>query len=320
MSRNLSIDLLKILMALMVVALHAGFLKETNSTASYLVSNSLFRMAVPIFLLINGYYFHLVISGNSLMSWCKRILLLYVFWMLVYSYFWLSDAELSPFGLAMQIKDIVIGYHHLWYLPAMLGAGVILYACRHYSSQTLVMLVAGLYAMGVLIQYAGNYHLLASGFGDKLLNTYWIYRNFIFFGFPFFTLGYLLRTTDFIDAIPQGRLTLLLGVAWLVLLLEVIANYYLLPKAEGFDMFASLLFLCPLAFAWANRSNLPDTRNIAKALALYSAAIYFVHPLFISWFGHYMPLGSLMTLYVALASVVAAFFVIRLNKRLGFIL
>lgn len=306
-------------MALMVVALHTAFLKETSPIASYMTSNSLFRMAVPIFLIINGYYFHLVINGG-LAAWCKRILLLYMFWMLVYSYFWLSDTELSAYGLAKQVKDVLLGYHHLWYLPAMLGAGVMLYACRRFSALTLLILVVGLYLLGVVIQYLGNYHALGSGFADKLLNTFWIYRNFIFFGFPFFALGYLLRTTEIVEAIAQKQLIVLMCLAWLVLLLEVAANYFLLPKAEGFDMFASLLFVCPLVFAVANRSNLPDTRHLAKSLALYSTAIYFVHPLFISWFGLHMPFGSLMTLYVALASIVAAFFVIRLNKRLKFIL
>lgn len=318
MSRNLSIDLLKILMALMVVALHSAFLKETSPAASYLVSNGLFRMAVPIFLLINGYYFHLVIHG-TLSPWLKRVVALYVFWMLVYSYFWLSDTELSLYGMAKQVKDVLIGYHHLWYLPAMLGAGIMLYLCRRFSAKILFALVVGLYGMGVLIQYVGNYHLLG-GFADKLLNTFWIYRNFVFFGFPFFVLGYLLRTTDFIDSISQPRLTMLMVAAWLLLLVEVTVNYLLLPKAEGFDMFASLLLVCPLLFAWVNRTNWPDTHNFAKSLALYSAAIYFVHPLFISWFELYIPLGSLMTLCVAAASIAAAFFVIRLHRRLRFIL
>lgn len=306
-------------MALMVVALHTVFLRETSATASYIASNSLFRMAVPIFLLINGYYFHLVINGD-IASWCKRVLGLYFFWMLVYSYFWLSDTELTLVGVAKQIKDVLLGYHHLWYLPAMLGAGVMLYIVRHLSVRNLLILVVGLYAVGVIIQYLGNYHVFGGGVVDKLLNTFWIYRNFLFFGFPFFAVGYLLRTTSVIDKLSQSQLLALVCGAWLVLLLEVIANYLMLPKAEGFDMFAGLLLICPLLFVWVNRSNLPDTRNLAKSLALYSAAIYFVHPLFISWFGLYMPLGSLMTLYVALASTFAAFFIIRLHRRLRFIL
>lgn len=62
--RNVSLDLLKLLMAIMVVALHANFLQEYSLLGSYLLVNGLFRVAVPIFLIINGFYFfNVLIQG-----------------------------------------------------------------------------------------------------------------------------------------------------------------------------------------------------------------------------------------------------------------
>ena len=57
MSRNIALDILKLSMAFMVVGLHAGFLGDFTSLGQYLTVNGLFRIAVPIFLIINGFIF-----------------------------------------------------------------------------------------------------------------------------------------------------------------------------------------------------------------------------------------------------------------------
>lgn len=55
--RNGALDVLKIAMAFIVVGMHAGFLTDISPIAAYLTANGLFRIAVPVFLLINGYFF-----------------------------------------------------------------------------------------------------------------------------------------------------------------------------------------------------------------------------------------------------------------------
>lgn len=325
MQRNLALDWLKLVLALMVVGLHSVFLRETSPQVSYWLSNSVFRMAVPIFLVINGYYFFSVVH-QSPQAWFKRVLLLYVFWMLVYSYFWLGDWQWSVVGLAKQVKDVVLGYDHLWYLPAMLGAAAILYGVRGWSTGKLLFSALVLYTLGLVLQYAGNYHLASDGLLDRLLNTFWVYRNFLFFGFPFFTLGYVLRKLHLrhecgesiaLFQMPLAALSMLTSVAWLCLLGEVVVNWYALPKAEGFDMLASLLWVCPLVFVLVCRCNVPgDSRQIANC----ATAIYFIHPLWIAFFTQFIPLGSLMTLWVTLGSLVSAYVLIQLQRYWRFIL
>ena len=53
MQRNSTLDILKFIMAIMVVGLHARFLFETSSLGYHLTVQGIFRLAVPIFLLIN---------------------------------------------------------------------------------------------------------------------------------------------------------------------------------------------------------------------------------------------------------------------------
>ena len=47
--RNISLDIAKLSMAVMVVALHSEFLSEYSEALSYVVTNGIFRVAVPIF-------------------------------------------------------------------------------------------------------------------------------------------------------------------------------------------------------------------------------------------------------------------------------
>ena len=57
MERNVSLDILKLSMAFMVVAAHARFLSEISPLGEYLTVNGLFRIILPVFLIINGFFF-----------------------------------------------------------------------------------------------------------------------------------------------------------------------------------------------------------------------------------------------------------------------
>lgn len=57
MQRNLSLDFLKIVLSFFVVGLHCSFLIDVNTDAYFATVRGIFRLAVPIFLIISGYYF-----------------------------------------------------------------------------------------------------------------------------------------------------------------------------------------------------------------------------------------------------------------------
>lgn len=50
LTRNISLDVLKLTMAFMVLGLHAGFLSDYSKSGEFLFVNGIFRIAVPIFL------------------------------------------------------------------------------------------------------------------------------------------------------------------------------------------------------------------------------------------------------------------------------
>ena len=87
-NRSLSIDILKVILALMVVGIHSGFLEDISALGRYLTVSGLFRMAVPIFFVINGFYFFSV-PPEKISHWFKRVIQLYLFWTIVYIGYWL---------------------------------------------------------------------------------------------------------------------------------------------------------------------------------------------------------------------------------------
>jgi peptidoglycan/LPS O-acetylase OafA/YrhL len=316
-NRSLSIDILKIILAIMVVGIHSGFLEDISALGRYLTVAGLFRMAVPIFFVINGFYFFSV-PPERISHWFKRVIQLYLFWTLVYIGYWFRAEAINLFEISRIIKTILVGHEHLWYLPAMIGAALLLLPLRKLSTYALLATAIFLFSIGVTIQYLGNYHVAQNVSVDKALNSIWLYRNFIFFAFPFFAIGYLLRKTEIYKQVSVPTLGTMAAVATGLFLIENYMDFKFQVTPEGFDIFLCLLLMCPLIFLVALKL---DIKGEGKTLALYSTGIYFVHPLFISLVKKYVDIGgTLLTLVVAILATLAAWLLIKINKYVKFIL
>lgn len=299
----------------MVVGIHAEFLRDISVAWSYFTAFGLFRIAVPVFLLISGFYFYQTMANNNTVLWFKRCLMLYCFWMLVYSVFWFKPAELS---LKMFLIQIIVGYYHLWYVAGMIGAALMLVVIRGFNSPTLIFISIATYLMGVMIQYAGNYHIVENAWLDNIININFVHRNALFFSFPFFCIGYLIHKHNTHKLISISAAKALTAAGTILLLVEIYFNYIAPSREGGFDNFFSLIVLCPALFIFFMHINLfSNTKNIA----LYATAIYFVHPLFLlSLAGLLAAQATIFTLVVIALSVVAAYFLIAINKKANFML
>lgn len=318
MSRNIALDILKLVMAFMVIALHARFLSESSQLAEFLTVNGLFRIAVPIFFIINGYYFYKIQNRADAKHWFTRVLVLYLVWMAFYAFFWLRVSEISVAEMSKLVEKIIFGHHHLWYVSGMLVAAFMLYIIRHANSAILLSSCAVLFLVGVLIQYLGNYHYFDDNLIDKLFNKHWLHRNALLFAYPFFCIGYLINRHSIQHAVNGKTVSLFISIGITLLFLESLINYSHVESGQDFDNYLSLIILCPFIFLLFIKVNI-SSQN--KNIALYSSAIFFIHSFFLSVFRRYTDAeGSYLTFLVAISSVAAAYFIIRLNKRLRFIL
>lgn len=315
--RNISLDILKLIMACMVVALHAEFLTGISELGRYLTVNGIFRMAVPIFLLINGFYFYPVLAAKRQHAWFKKVFILYLFWMLVYSAFWFYIPTLSIYGIGQFIFRFIIGFWHLWYLSGLIGAALVLLLLRKVSSFYLLLSSALTFLAGVAIQYGGHYHLIKYPLIDHLFNLPWFHRNFLVFSFPFFCVGFLIHKHSLHRTITVNTALLwaLLGMG--LLIAESYINFLQPNSDRYFENLVALIVVCPACFIFFVKQTIIGH---SKQVALYSSAIYYIQGFILIWLSRYMPLGSWLTLTGILLSVMAASLVIAINRRLTFIL
>ena len=318
MTRNIALDILKLGLAFMVVALHVGFLRDISPLGEYLIINGVFRIAVPTFLLINGFYFYAVLEKRNISVWFKRVFFLYIFWMLVYSNFWFRISDFSFVEFAKIFHTFIFGYHHLWYLPALLGSAALVVLLRKSSLKVMIAALLSIFIAGVLIQYAANYHMVNNETIDKLFNYVWFHRNFLFLAFPFFFIGFLINKFSIHEKISLS-LSISLSVLGILLLVGESYFTYSDPLSEGnYDNLISLLIVSPSLFLVF--MNL-DFQGYSKQLALYVTGIYFIHP-YVQHFYHksYNFDETLLTFIVFLSSVIASYFLIIANKKFKFIL
>lgn len=318
---NGNLDALKVLLAVFVVALHCHVFGGNDTTFGYLLCNGLFRVAVPTFFIINGFYlYQTLVAGHSFVAWFKRGLWLYLFWMLIYSPLYVEPATLGSVGGVLAVlKKCVIGYFHLWYLTGMLGGGVMLYALRHRSTTLLVAVASSLFLIGLFLQYARVYYELPNAFLQHFNQNDYTARNFVFMGFPFMTIGFLFARHRVTEKVTRPAAWTALTLGLMLILSEAYLN--LVARADtqlNFDFLASLVVIGPALFLLPFVHVRPSTSTTPAKV---SSAVYYVHPLFIlgaMWLG--MAYGNGLALVVLVLAFAAAPLLIRLSRRAKFVL
>lgn len=305
MGRNLSIDVLKIILAFFVVFLHMNFLKESNPQLSYVLVNGLFRVAVPVFLIITGFYFFHIDDTKKLKKWLFRTFVLYIIWMAVYYSFWKSSENV--------LLTIIFGYHHLWYLIGTFFSGIILYLLRKSSSAFLLSIALGLFITGYIIQVLGNLHYFDKE-NDSLLNNYLIYRNFLFVCLPFLSIGFLIHKEK-INLSQVKSSTLVVVLSCVLVISEAYFNYNNISK-ESTDILLSLFLTSPVLFLYGQEKYI---KSSSKILATLSTAIYFVHPFLMKseWFSK---IESYRVLIFIVVLIPVSLGLVLINKRIKYLL
>lgn len=305
MGRNLTVDILKIILAFFVVFLHMNFLKETYPFTGYLLVNGLFRIAVPVFLVISGYYFFHIDNEKKLRKWLFRTFLLYAIWMIIYLPHWKDKEQIW--------HTVIFGYHHLWYLIGTFFSGIILFLLRKQKPALLIFLAVLLFAAGYVVQVLGNLHYF-EGEHDSMLNQYLFYRNFLFVCFPFLTIGFLLNKmkTDLSKYRYPGLLVIF---SVLMVVAEAFFNYKMI-STESTDILFSLIIASPLVFLYGQKIYI---KTHSKILASLSTAIYVVHPLIMKS-EYYIALKSYKLLIFMVVLLVVSFILVYLNRKIKYLL
>ena len=147
---------------------------------------------------------------------------------------------------------------------------------------------------------------------------HWFHRNAFLFSYPFFCIGYLINKHKLHESITLIGAIVVSAIGILLLFFESYFNYYQEGREGGFDNYLSLLFVCPFIFVLFTKL---EVQGNSKHIALYSSAIYFIHSFFLSVLRRFTELDpTALTISCILVSSVASYFIIKTNKKVGYIL
>nr|WP_291205343.1 acyltransferase family protein [Hyphomonas sp.] len=301
--RNASIDTLRILAAIVVVAAHSNFVCDGAVFACLSTVNGSFRLAVPIFLLISGYYFYSALKADRHWTWVLKIARLYAVWMTIYSPFWLFDAIWQN-DIGDIPENLVFGYFHLWYVAAVGGAALMTVFMSRFGLRWMMLAALVLFGFGVLLQYALNYGFLPDRLIYHAING-WLQRNFIFFGFPLFAIGFIIAAMKLETRVSRNLALGVLASGLVLLILEVSANYLAAGKMHVFEIYATVIVGAPALLILALKTNWQGGPRVSPKFA---EAIFFVHVLVLNALVALVDAGSgaLMVLCLAITLPLAA--------------
>lgn len=260
-----AIDVLKLILAILVVVIHSGVDKT--------VISPVLRTAVPLFFIISSYFFFRKNKelqskqqkNHALLRLLKRNLMLYLFWAVIQlpivMYARGYYQGLSPNGLWHALRDILMGsgFTGAWYIPALaVGIAVVFWAGEKIPSIWLVILTLPLYIVCCLLT---NYYNLfdANGIVLKIGEGYRTLTGglYIYTGFPV-----ALFWVSVGKVLAEKKCTVKTAVLWIVTgvsgALLVWERYAVVRWGLSItdDCYFGLILLCPVVFLLVSRSKL----------------------------------------------------------------
>ena len=280
-NRNNTIDVLRLVFAVLVVSIHTMALYCFGEDAWLATSMGVARIAVPFFFIITGYFFYpKVKKGKSGNTYIKKIFKFYITWVLI------EAITLFPLLISDSIQELIstligvllIGVTgSLWYLSSMILALLVTKQLLKKDKFILLFIVSSiLFIIGLS---GDSYYGLTEGsiLGD-IANAYANIFKMTNIGFtcsvPFIVIGAAINKYKLKDKIKNSGIISLIGIG--LLLIETFVLYKN-GIAKDCNMLVSLLVVVPAIFIWALNSKLNISNKSAKICREYSIGIYCTH-------------------------------------------
>lgn len=289
-----SIDLMKFICSLLIVAIHARPLNSYSLLADYVLTHWLARIAVPFFFIASGYLLfmktdYVNFDKNIPLKYVWKLFKMYSLWTLIYLPLILRDQILADkkgaaHALVMWVRSFILeGYGQLWYLNASVLAVLILtfLISKKVSIKGILGWAAFLYCIGLFDQpYFGILEQL------KGMDVIWALltmikkiiittRDGIFMGFLFMGMGMVFA---FKPVFIKMRTAVFLFVITMLLFLCEVMVVRRFNLAQGYD---TCLFLAPVAFFLfyiVLHIELPS-HKMYKHLRKWSVYMFLLHPI-----------------------------------------
>lgn len=282
LKEKLNLDIFRFIASFMVVAIHVYPFISLNENIDYIITRVIFRIAVPLFLMITGYY---IISKSIndisiLKKFTLKIIKLYLISILIFLPLNLYNHYFLDNSVVMILKDIIINgtFYHLWYFPALiLGLWITYFLIKYFSHRLCILIMLILYIIGL---FGDNYYGIISNipilkqFYQLIFMISDYTRNGLFYVPIFLYIGY--TSINGINKLTYKRNIIYIIMFLLLMIIEGYLLYYFnIPRHSSM-----YIFLLPLSYFVFNLFIF-NYKGQNKIVRDYATWTYILHPFFI---------------------------------------
>ena len=124
MKKKASLDICRLIAAFLIVAIHIYPLNTINQDLDYMFTRVFCRIALPLFLMITGYYVlpKAKADVDILIKYTKKIAIMYLICILLYLPLNIYMKDIKNITIFSVITSIFCKgtFYHLWYFPALI--------------------------------------------------------------------------------------------------------------------------------------------------------------------------------------------------------
>ena len=297
-TRNQMIDLLRFILSIGIIMIHAQLFKTTSPLAYSLITMGLTRIAVPFFFVVSGYYFYQrVINHGNIKAYFMRLMKIFIIFegIEIVTYTLPMLSMIQEYGLLAYFwKIISVGLGGVyWYIISLLLSLALLLPFWK-KKKIMPMLMIGLLFYLVVMtndSYGGLFTNTSLQSIAKIHTTLWTWPQAgLCSSLLYLSIGaWLYQKQPHIQ-----HINIFLFFSIIALLLEA----YFLQTHQAYDgnCYFSLMICVPLLFLWSFQyQELPfDTLSIGK-MSLY---IYMLHPIVLNCVHFLLPLGEMGLFFI----------------------
>ncbi len=326
-----SIDILRLICAIMVVAIHTQPLSEYENLAGYIATFVFPRLGVPFFFAVSGYFYisGLIQGKKVFVKYIKRLLTIYILWSLIYySVDFIqvirSNGSFTGFLKSCFFDFLITGsQYQLWFFPVLIFCVILVTVLRrHLVSLSILSFL--LYGGGCLVgayyyKLGSKIPLINNLYHSQQLETV---RRYLLMGLPFFMLGYILiHAYRKLGNVKNKTLLLSTGIISVLFFMEIFIG-----KAFGLQAnIITTIFLYPLlllVLTLCLRYPLPQFEKAARFCKTSANFMYYSHPLFIFVMTEALSkqfsisLGNTSEfLLICVSTVISSYIIFKINNK-----
>jgi len=271
---NVAIDITKIIMAVLVIAIHTepfGF--------SFILDKGfgLFtRFCVPFFFVTSSYFFF-INKNNNPFKYIKRLFILYFIWSIIY-----LPLDI-PYLKTRSLVQILVRYfwsgngHALWYLCGSIIGFIIVFALSKLMKPKTILIVSVLFLIVGCLK--STYAPAIERIFPVTISDFLGSRNGLFYAFPYYAVGLYFAEND--ERYSKASIINVVGVvvSFVLLCIEsvVMVMYF---KTDKTILWLSVLPLTYNFFIIVKNAKIPLSGKISVFLRKLSTLVYVSHCLY----------------------------------------